>query len=60
MVSVQSLSKTPQKIMLPSTDYSPADQARFKGGEADVLSITWNGTQTYAPNGRPSDSDHDN
>ena len=54
------LATSPMAIIIPETaNYSHGTQMVALNGAKDVLSITWNGTQTYGPQGRPSDSDND-
>jgi hypothetical protein len=58
MIYATDLAVESKKISLKDADYSVEQQTRFNM-EDDALSITFNGTQTFASNGRPSDSDND-
>lgn len=51
------LATVPLKIDVDQSKYSHAEQKQIQ--VAQVKQITWNGTQTYNFQGRPSDSDHD-
>ena len=59
MINAHDLAVEPKKINLKDADYSGQQQTRFNI-ESDALSMTWNGTQTFGPGGKPSDADNDN
>ena len=59
MLNAYDLAVESKKINLKDADYSSEQQTRFNI-ESDALSMTWNGTQTYNYQGRPSDNDNDN
>jgi hypothetical protein len=55
------LATSPMAIIVPETAiYNHGTQMVALNSTKDTLSLTWNGTQTYGPTGRPTDSDNDN
>jgi len=54
------LATSPMAVIVPETaNYNHGTQMVAMNSLKDVLSYTMNGTQTYGPQGRPSDSDSD-
>jgi hypothetical protein len=51
------LATVPLKIDVDKPTYSHVEQKQIQ--VAQIKQITWNGTQTYNFQGRPSDSDND-
>jgi len=52
------LATSPMTLLVEPNQYNHAQQIS-KSVNVEPLGITWNATQTFAPNGRPSDSDSD-
>jgi hypothetical protein len=52
------LATAPVRIDIPESTYTHANQVNERT-EGTSTQFTFNGTQTFAPNGRPSDNDSD-
>ena len=52
------LATSPMTLLVEPNQYNHGQQIS-KSVNVEPLGMTWNATQTFAPNGRPSDSDND-
>jgi len=62
LLSPTDLARPAVKIPTEDTDYNHSTQLRFTASsEAGVklMATTYNGTQTFTSQGKPSDNDHD-
>ena len=60
MITAHQLAQEATIIQITKNDYNENLQVRFGNEDcATALTITFNGTQTYAANGKPFDADND-